>query len=339
MVRILLFGTGSVGTVYAMLLSKAGAQVTCVCRSNYETAVSNGFVVRSTIFGEEHFRPTVVRSVEEAVDNLTADSPFDFIVVCTKAITSHGDHSATDMIHLAVTKAHTSIVIIQNGLGVERVYRTAFPNNTIISGVTYLPTSHIGAGIVLHTETQKLHLGPYPAHTAATAEQKRTRAFADLIIAAGGEATVHSDVQIERWKKLIGNATWNPICALSRCRDLQFLQSSPKLAYDFVISSMREVVAVAQAIGYGDFIGESDVQQQIQRSKARQWPGVEPSMLADMRTGRTMEVEAVIGEVVKIAKSRRVEVPRLETLYLLLHCSDYISVAVSESSAAGKKGL
>ncbi|KAF2014096.1 2-dehydropantoate 2-reductase [Aaosphaeria arxii CBS 175.79] len=320
MVRILLVGTGSVGTVYAMLLSKGGADITCVCRSNYALANSHGFTVRSTIFGEYRFRPTIASSVEDVVDNQASDLPFDFVLVCTKALQSQGKHSIPHLIRPAVTKAHTSIVIIQNGLGVENLYRDFFPDNTIISGVTYSPTSRAEAVVFSHTETQRLHLGPFPAEFATSVEKDNTEAFADLIRAGGGDVTVHEDVQIERWKKLIGNTTWNPICALSRSRDLQFLQATPELAQEFVIRSMREVVAVADAAGYGNYIGEGDISKQVQRSKDRKWPGVEPSMLADIKAGGQLEVDAIIGEVVRIGKEKEVDVPRLETLYLLLNC-------------------
>jgi len=35
MTRVLIFGTGGVGSVYGYILDKAGAHVTTVCRSNY----------------------------------------------------------------------------------------------------------------------------------------------------------------------------------------------------------------------------------------------------------------------------------------------------------------
>ncbi len=117
---------------------------------------------------------------------------------------------------------------------------------------------------------------------------------------------------------MIGNASWNPICALSRCRDLEFLQATPGLAQEFITETMREVVAVACALGYGGVIQEEAVQVQIQRSGSRNWPGVQPSMLADIEENKSMEVEAVIGEVVRVGRKYQVSVPRLETLYVLL---------------------
>jgi 2-dehydropantoate 2-reductase len=271
--------------------------------------------VHSTIFGDRTFFPNVVATVQEAVDT-NEPSPFDFVVVCTKAFPS-STPSPASFIRPAIRASHTSIVVIQNGIGVERPYRDAFPENTIVSAVTYLPTSQISPGVVSHTETQKLHLGPFPASEAKAADRTNTELFAHLIRAGGAEATVHNDVQVERWRKLIGNATWNPICALSCCRDLEFLRASD-LAAGFVAHAMHEVLAVAVALGYGELAQGNAVETQVQRSAVRSWPGVEPSMMSDMKYGKPMEVEAIIGELVKLAKGKAVDVPRLETLYVLL---------------------
>ncbi|KAI8938469.1 hypothetical protein NX059_004361 [Plenodomus lindquistii] len=322
MAQVLIFGSGSIGVVHGMFLSKGGANVTCVCRSNYDVAKAHGFTVRSTIFGEHHYQPKVVRSVEDAVEALPPNTGFDFVVICTKAISNREGPSIPDLIRPCIRESHTSIAIIQNGLNVENIYRNSFPNNTIISAVAYLPTSPIEPCIFSHTETQKLHIGPFPAHTATEIDRTHTDAFAKLMTLGGAEAIVHADVQIQRWKKLIGNATWNPICALSLSRDLQFLNDTPGLAQDFVRAAMREVVSVAHALGYGEHISEDDVAMQVRRSEARVWPGVEPSMLADARGQRPMEVEAIIGAVVKVAREKGVDVPRLETLFLLLNSLD-----------------
>ncbi|OAL55100.1 2-dehydropantoate 2-reductase [Pyrenochaeta sp. DS3sAY3a] len=318
MSRILVFGTGSVGTMYAMLLSMGGADVTCICRrSNYEIAASKGFQIRSTVFGDRSFKPRVAKSVQEAVSEESALGPFDFVVVCIKA--NNAGISPTELIRMAIKESYTSIVIIQNGLGVERIYQEAFPKNPIISGVTYMPTSQLSPCVVSHTETQKLYLGIYSGSpNTSLLGMNVTEALAGMIRAAGADATVCADIQVERWKKLISNATWNPICALSRCRDLQFLQAIPDLAQEFVIESMREVVAVAAALGYSKVIKQDTIDAQVRRSALREWPGVRPSMLADIEVGGAMEVEAIVGEVVRVAKRNSVSVPRLETLYLLL---------------------
>ncbi len=208
MANILVFGMGNVGTVYSMILHHAGAKVFCVCRSSCSAAKTNGLTVRSSIFGEKTFHPVIVSTVEEAVRR-AGTRPFDFVLVCTKAVPMEYPNNPPTLLQSAISPGITSIVVIQNGLGVERPYKEAFPDNTIVSGVTYLPTTQISPGVVSHTETQRLHLGTFPASSPTSTEYANVNRFAQILRAYPGDVdtTVHHDVQIERWKKLIGNAT------------------------------------------------------------------------------------------------------------------------------------
>lgn len=147
-------------------------------------------------------------------------------------------------------------------------------------------------------------------------DEENLRGFGNLVQAGGAHVALDTDIQIERWKKLVGNATWNPICALSRCRDLELLQASP-LGRELVRAAMHEVFKVAAAVGYSETVNEQVIESQLERTARRTWPGMEPSMMADINRGSRLEVEAILGEVVKIARDKRVAVPRLETLLVL----------------------
>lgn len=82
MVKVLIFGTGGVGICYAYVCHKAGAEVTVVCRSNYDAVKSDGLILESQLWGLVKFAPQrVVRSVAEPA----AADAYDYILVCTKA--------------------------------------------------------------------------------------------------------------------------------------------------------------------------------------------------------------------------------------------------------------
>ncbi|KAH7110264.1 ketopantoate reductase PanE/ApbA-domain-containing protein [Dactylonectria macrodidyma] len=311
MARALILGMGSIGTVYALILNNADVDLVCICRSNFEEAQTAGFKVRSSVFGDHTIRPKIARSVADAV--AIDDKHFDFVLVCTKSFPG-SQNSTVQALEPALQSSSTMIVLLQNGLGVESDYRTRYPNNPIISGVVYMPTTKISANEVVHTEVEKLFIGSYPASQKAAPGAHQ---LADLFSRGGATVQVEDDVQVERWKKIVANGCWNPVCALSACRDVAFLGVSP-LALGFVRSIMEEICAVAAAVGYEKSINNETVDFQMARSAARSWPGVEPSMMSDMKAGARMEVEAIIGSIVRIAKEKSLEVPRLETLYLLL---------------------
>lgn len=311
MVRVLIVGLGSIGIVHALILTKAGSDLVCVARSNYNEAREAGFTIRSSILGDHKIHPTITRDVAEATT--TDEKPFDYVFVCTKSFPA-SQASTVEALKPVLTSVHTAIVLLQNGLGIESDWCAAYPDNPIISGVIYMPTTKRSANEVTHGEVAKAVIGSYPASEEVA---PGVRKLAEILSRGGATVTVERDVQVERWKKIVANGAWNPICALSRCRDVAFLSTSP-LAPGFVRALMGEICTVAGAVGYGDSINGEAVDFQLARSAAREWPGVEPSMMFDMKAGARMEVEAIIGNIVRLARDTSVEVPRLETLYLLL---------------------
>ncbi|KAJ4319756.1 hypothetical protein N0V94_003723 [Neodidymelliopsis sp. IMI 364377] len=309
--RVLLFGAGGVGTVYLWLLSKTSS-TTAVCRSNYEIAKNDGFIINSSIFGQGiHFRPSVVKSCEEAA---SADpTPFDYIVVCSKAIPG----TVPKLIAPAVTPEHTTIVLLQNGIGIEEEYREVFPSNPIVSTVLYFPVTQRPAGVITHGEIERLEIGAYPSSAPA----QHAKAFTQLIQSAGATAIFHDDVQLIRWTKLLINASWNPVCALAFSKDTAVLESCDE-APGVIEAVMLEIRDIAAAYGYD--ITPEKVAFELGRSKARIpiKAGIEPSMLQDVQSGRRTEVEAIVGNLVRMGKTKGVKCDRLELLYVLAKTLD-----------------
>lgn len=311
--KVLVFGTGSVGSVYCYILCKilGEANVTAICRSNYDIASRDGFTINSTLFGDNlNCKPHTVKSVSEAIYKQLG--PFNYVVVAVKALPT--TPSVPDQLAPAVSPT-TSIVLIQNGVGIENIYAEAFPNNPILSCVAYLPVTQTSPAVFAHKEVEKLHVGTFPSEAPAD-HKKAAESFVSLINDGGATAIHHDDIGNERWAKLLVNASWNPICALSRSRDAQFMAASPEAA-EYVQAVMLEIASIAQAAGYPG-VSQKTVEWQMSRAKARPLPGIEPSMMADALAGRQMEADAIVGNAVKIAHEKGVSVPLLKGNYALL---------------------
>ncbi|GAB7351664.1 hypothetical protein MBLNU459_g2263t2 [Dothideomycetes sp. NU459] len=329
---ILLFGAGAVGTVYLYLFERGGATVTAVCRSNYEAAKAHGFYINSAVFGSDiHFTPRVVPTVEDV-----KGETFDYVVVCSKAFPG-SKPSTAETIKPAIGPK-TSIVLIQNGIGIEEEYKALFPDNTVLSCVVYLPATQVKPGHIEMGNLERLEIGPYPTPTVWTAHTSHitmpaAKRLQALIQKAGGTAEVTSDIQIDRWKKLLINASWNPICALARSRDVAFMASSP-LATEYVRDVMLEVVGIGRALGYPAHFHEKLVETQLDRARQRAGTkGVEPSMMTDVLNGRRLEVEAILGNTIKVGKEKGCKVDKLMGLYVLTKALDE-SMAVNVCKAA-----
>jgi 2-dehydropantoate 2-reductase len=156
--NILVHGSGAIGAIYIYLLLRAGCSVTAVCRSNYTAVKTNGFTLNSDKYGQNiHFHPNVVRSPEEAASQ---HGPFDFIVVSTKAFPGQ-ESSTPEILKPAVTQGKTTIVLIQNGIGIEPEYATAFPTNPLLSCVVYLPTTQTSPGHIHMGAVERLQIGTF----------------------------------------------------------------------------------------------------------------------------------------------------------------------------------
>lgn len=315
--KILIFGAGSIGGVYSYLLSRAvpASNITVTCRSNYDAVSKNGFTVNSTLWGKGlNARPSVVRTISEAVQS-NGEDPFDYVIVTSKALNT--TPSTAELIKPAVAPGKTTIVLIQNGIDTEAPFAKLFPENPILTTVVYLPATQTSPGVIEHQEVEMLHIGTYPA-SAPPPHKAAAQAFSDLLSAAKASSKVHDDVQTERWSKLIVNASWNSICALTRCRDRQLLDiTNQSGAYEgFIRGVMLEIAATAQAYGYAN-INEELVDFQLSRACVRQLPGIQPSMMADALAGRNIEVDAIVGNTVRLASEKGVSTPMLQTIYFL----------------------
>jgi 2-dehydropantoate 2-reductase len=310
--KVLLFGAGSVGAVYLWLLSRV-ADTTAVCRSNYDVVSKDGFILNSSIFGRGiQFKPAVVRDCDEAASRAQG-VPYDYIVVCSKAIPG----LVPKLITPAVTPGKTAIVLIQNGVGIEQEYTEAFPSSPIVSAVVYLPVTQRPSGVITHGEVEKLQIGKFPS----SAYSDSAKAFTELVQAAGGTAEFYEDVQAKRWSKLLVNASWNPICALTLSKDTDVLESCSE-APTVLLAVMMEICNIANAYGYT--MTKEEVEHQLGRAQARISikAGIEPSMLQDVQGGRRIEVEAIVGNTVRMGKAKGVRCDRLEMLYLLAKTLD-----------------
>jgi 2-dehydropantoate 2-reductase len=81
---------------------------------------------------------------------------------------------------------------------------------------------------------------------------------------------------------------------------------------------MEEVCKVAEAVGHP--LPAGVVQENIEGT--RRMSPYKSSMLVDFEAGRPMEVEAILGKAIRVAKRHDVAVPHMESLYGLLKLVD-----------------
>ncbi|KAJ5627928.1 hypothetical protein N7490_010156 [Penicillium lividum] len=310
--RILLVGCGGVGTIAALNLQSGNkAEVSCVLRSNFEIVNKQGFTIESCEHGNlTGWRPSQILNKVPDISK-SDDAPFDYIVCCTK---NTPDISPIgQIIAPAVSPNHTVIVLIQNGLNIEKPLMAQFPQNMMLSGVSRIDAHEVSKGVIEQKQRDLLYIGPFLSqHHNPELLRKSALHFVDIYTAAGRTTCLFKpDVGYDRWVKLIYNATLNPVSALVDLNTGELQMTS--VITTLVIPAMNEVMKVAEAAGHR--LPDGIIEETIRSNPIEKM--ITPSMQVDTQMGSYIEHENLLGEVYREAQRLGVNVPILSTLYSL----------------------
>ena len=293
---ILIVGAGAIGALYGSALSRQGARVAVVCRSEYEVVKRDGYAIRSPLLGDHVFRPhAVFRNVAECTEHP------DYLLLTSKVLP---DVDRAALIRPAV-HANTTIVLIQNGIDIEADVADAFASNELLSSLAFVQVGRGQPGQVNHQAFGWLLMGNYPSGITPAAER-----IAALFKASGVECKLTDDPASARWQKAVWNTTFNPLSILGGVLDTaQMLRTERDRM--FVRDVMQEVCDVAAAAGHPQ--SPKLIDSLIGNTHAA--PGYKTSMALDYENRRPMEIEAILGNVVRAGRKLHVAVPKLETIY------------------------
>ncbi len=300
--KILNISCGAVGAYFCGRLAEQGTEVAVTVRSDRELIADRGFDIKS-IAGDFIFRPQqVLNSADEYHDQA------DYIIITSKVLPE------ADMVKLIgnAVKADSVIVLIQNGIGIEKALAEAYPNNELISAVAYIGVSRIAPGVINHQGAGKLILGKFGGGPS-----KAAKILCNMFAHASVPADYTEDIAFYRWKKLLWNIPFNIISVLGGGLLTNEMTDSGELE-KLCANLMREVIATAHSCQIN--LPESLVQENIEYT--RNFPPYKTSMLIDCENLRPLEVDAIAGEVVKIARANRIPTPCLETVFALLQAFD-----------------
>lgn len=298
MTSILVVGAGAVGALFGSALARQGAQVSVVCRSDFDVVQREGFEILSPSLGDHRFRPHAV--YREVADCTT---PPDYLLLTVKVLVGL-DRAA--LIRPAVGP-DTVIVLIENGVDIEAEIAAAFPDNELLSGLAIVGVGRGAAGKVRHESLGSLNLGRYPSGRSTTAER-----LAGLFNGGGIGCNVIDNVVTARWQKAVWNATFNPISIMGGVLDTATILGTDE-SQAFVRAAMEEVCATAAAVGHP--LHPKLIDQYIAGTLGM--PAYKTSMALDYENGRPMEIEAILGNTVRAARKHGVATPILDTLYSL----------------------
>ncbi|MCM0614076.1 2-dehydropantoate 2-reductase [Marinobacter sediminum] len=296
--RILIVGAGAIGGFYGAILKKAGCSVSTVLRSDYQVVKEKGIRINSPL-GDLSYQPDHVYR-----DGDTPETMPDYLLLCVKVLPGA---NRAELVKPWMGP-NTRLVLIENGLDIERELAEAFPDNPLISCLAFIAASRLESGVVEHKAYGKLVMGSYPKGI-----DEHCRTLSELFIEGGIKVGLTEAVVGERWRKCLWNTPFNPLSVIANGADTKTILDTEG-GEGLIRAMIQEVMDVAAADGYP--MDESLIDQNIEGT--RKMPAYKNSMALDYINGRPIERDAVIGNVVAIAQRHGVRVPHLNTVLVAL---------------------
>ncbi len=313
--HVIIYGVGAIGGFYGTMLAK------------YQESNSAKFKLSFVARGEtlkvlKHKGSTLIckretlGEMQESIVNIknlnlysnyseinTIDaSELTIVLLCVK---SKDTIATCEAIKQQLTP-NTAVVSIQNGVeNEERIASILGPEHTI-GALTNIAAEVLEPGIYL----QKGDYGLIVSELNGI-ESERIKQLCDLLKAANIHIKISKQIYIDLWYKLVWNAAFNPASVLYEMT-VGPLLANPKIR-NIIQSVMAETKAVAQAQGY-KVPDDVDIKH-MARTDVPEWYDFRTSMLQDYQKGNAIELDELLGVVVKRGKEFNVPTPYATKLY------------------------
>ena len=310
--RFLIAGAGAIGAYIGARMAQAGFEVTLYARGPHLRAMQEHGVQVKSSEGDFVARPRIAASLEEV-------GPVDVVFLGVKA---HGLPQLAPQLR-PVVGPQTAVVSTQNGipwwyfhgfggdwegLRLERidpggVISSSIEAHRVIGSIIYFSTEITAPGVIQHIDGNRITLGE-PDGTRSD----RLREISEALIASGFRCPITTRIRHEIWVKVLGNASFNPVSALTRATLVQMARDPGVCSV--IRNIMQEVEEVSHKLGM-----ELPVSIDQRIAGAEKVGEHKTSMLQDIEAGRPMELEALVGAVVELGERVGLPMACTRTVY------------------------
>ena len=313
--KVAIVGVGAIGGLIGGRLAHSGQEVVLIARgANLRAIQSDGLTVRRD--GDAIcVRPP-------ATDDMSAISEVDVVFIAVKA---HAIPAIAPAIGRAI-KRDAAVIGTMNGIpwwyfrdrhleSVDPggVIARSIPYEQVLGSVVYPAASLVSPGVVVHEDGDRISIGePDGSRT------ERAIAVSRMLSQAGFKAPVQARLRNEIWLKLMGNATLNPISAITRATMEQIFATEERR--QLVRGLMSEVAQVATAY---------EIEMPLSIDKRMEGAAAtgahRTSMLQDLEAGKRLETDALLGSVIELAEARQLDVPMLRQLFVMAKLAESVA--------------
>ena len=296
--RVCIVGCGAVGSLFAANLATL-ADVEVWAFDPYQAHVDeineNGLRLSGAgdVLGRLH-----------ATSDASTLPQCDFGLVATKAM--HADIAITMTAHAFSDGAVASVM---NGVGNEETLARHVAR--VIRGTTFPAGKLLGPGHVQWDVKGDTTFSPFEPAPAAMAEVER---LADACTRGGMPASAVADARPAQWRKVIFNASTNPIGALTRLTHGRVCERPDLRALVTALVDEGKAVAAAQGITL-----DADPEDLIDHAARPDVAyGHKASMLQDIEARRPTEIDFLNGGIARFGRELGVPTPAHDTITALV---------------------
>jgi 2-dehydropantoate 2-reductase len=297
-VRIAVLGAGGVGGYFGGRLALAGAEVWWIARGAHLEAIRReGLRVRS-VAGDFHIRGP-------ATDDPREVGPCDYVLFCVKSY----DTDAAARMLTPLLQEDTAVLTLQNGVDNPERIAAAVGWRHVMGGAAFVFATLRAPGEVVHTAGPgRVVFGEMDGTRTPRAERLLSW-FRDARV----PAELSDNIRQVLWDKFALICAQAGLTTATRL-PIGDLRAVPE-TWDLFRRVLEEVCAVAAAEGVP--LPPDTVSRHLEFA-SRLEPEATSSLYHDLVHGRRVELEALHGTVVRLARKHSVPVPVCETLYALL---------------------
>jgi 2-dehydropantoate 2-reductase len=297
-VRVCIVGCGAVGSLFAASL----AQLDDVEVWAYDLAREHVDAINRD--GLRLSGAGAVLGKLRATNDPQELPPCDFGIVATKAM-----HTSAAVAATADAFAHGCVASVQNGVGNEEAIAEHTPR--VIRGTTFPAGRVLEPGHVQWDVKGDTTLGPFEPSPAPHAEIER---LANACTRAGMPTQAVADARGPQWRKVIFNASTNPLGALTRLTHGRVCERPDLRALVTKLVDEGKAVAAAQGIEL-----DSDPEDLIDHAARKDVAyDHKASMLQDVEARRPTEVDYLNGGIVRFGAELGIATPFNEAIWTLV---------------------
>jgi 2-dehydropantoate 2-reductase len=300
-----IIGTGALGGFYGARLQKAGLEVHFLLRSDYERVKKHGLVVESP---DGDFTLRQVHAYHDA----NKMPKCDVIILALKTTQNH----CLPKVLPPLLKDSSVVLVLQNGLDTEPEVAKIVGDRRVIGGLCFLCSYKVSPGHICHLDYGTITLGEYARDYKPIGITNRMHHIASDFKRAGIPIKMSEDLLLSRWKKLVWNIPYNGLSVVLDARTDELMANPDTLV--LVEQIMAEVIAGAKScdrIIPDDFIG-------IMLEHTHKMKPYRTSMKIDFDESRPLEVEAILGNPLRVAQRAGIQLPQISVLYRMLKFVD-----------------